>query len=67
MKLKTIDTVKKNNEVLFKVKKDEHNILYIDNDIMFLMLKYLDEEYKENKKIIIDKVTVELEERMKKL
>lgn len=67
MKLKTIDTIKKGNETLFKIKKDENNTLYIDNDILFLMLKYLESEYKENKKIIIDELKIELDQRTEKL
>ena len=40
MKLKTIDKIKENNQVIFKIKKDQHETLYIDNDILFLMIKY---------------------------
>lgn len=67
MKLKTIDTIKKDNETLFKIKKDEQGTLYIDNDILFLMIKYLESEYKENKKIIIDELKNELDQRSEKL
>lgn len=60
MKLKTIDTIKENNQVIFKIKKDQHETLYIDNDIFFLMIKYKESEYKENKKNIIEKLKIEL-------
>lgn len=67
MGLKTIDTIRENNAVIFKIKQDSHGTLYVDNDISFSMLNHSIDEYRENKKTIIDKVKIELSNSMEKL
>ena len=67
MKLKTIDTIKENNKIIFKIKQDLNGSLYIDNDVIFLMIKHSIDEYRENKKIITDKLKIELSDSMEKI